>query len=948
MKTELKRGKKLKEEVKLWLASVQRINDEKQSIENQAEAVRYWQGSYLGKLVVEKIQEVEEHHQKGSFSDGLVVDESPSSGEMLPMTTLAGETTIKKNMEEIWDCLMNDEIRSIGVYGMGGIGKTSIMKHIHNRLLKEIDKFDNVFWVTVSKMVDVFKLQDAIACALNKVLSQRECETKRAKRLFSMLREKKRYVLILDDVWGAIDLENVGIPKPTLDNGCKIILTTRSLDVCRRMNYKNLKMELLSEGEAWSLFLNTVGQDVLHTPTLEPIIKLVAKECARLPLAIVTIGGSMKGVINKCEWRNALEELRESTGGLNDMKKVIEQLKYSYIYLNDEKFQYCLRYCTLYPEGFVIERMKLIQYLMVEGIVEGRNRRIGIDKGHSTLNKLENACLLESCTNNQDERCVKMHDLIRDMALQIMGHGFMVEAGVQLRDLPDEEHWTEDLEKVSLMHNNIREISFRAPPKCSRLSTLLLSKNVELRRIPDSFFVHMHGLKVLDLSYTGLMNLPNSISALGNLTALLLRGCTSLKRMPSLAKLRALRMLDLHWTGIEEMPQGMELLANLRWLDLDAPDIRMLPAGFLPKLSRLQHLVVWLGSETLNVKALEVATLRKLETFAGQLQDVHEFNTYVRSWQGRGPLKYLLKVGQGDSSYISFDEQGSHPSREGAVIRSSLRRNVVLRKCNISIGREDPLVLPKDIELLDIGECHYVRSLCDVSSLNNATDCLKNCEIDGCDGIECVLSSSSSFSLPSLEMLDLYNLRNLRTLFRGEGASPPPPGTFSNLKDLVICMCPKIRKLFTPELLLYLQNLEGIRVSSCEGMEEIVAGKAEREGMGVNNHDSNTRITLPKFRILRLVNLPKLKSIICSRRTMVCDFLEEIQVLDCPKLKRLPSLCPCSMVNRLLPRLFNVSMYTIENGGNHLSGTVPMLKMSFNLSLIVDEGNLFDEMPVYL
>lgn len=47
-------------------------------------------------------------------------------------------------MEEIWACLMNNDIRKIGVYGMGGTGKTTALKHIHSRLLDEEDKFDSV------------------------------------------------------------------------------------------------------------------------------------------------------------------------------------------------------------------------------------------------------------------------------------------------------------------------------------------------------------------------------------------------------------------------------------------------------------------------------------------------------------------------------------------------------------------------------------------------------------------------------------------------------------------------------------------------------------------------------------------------------------------------------------------------------------------------------------
>ena len=120
-----------------------------------------------------------------------------------------------------------------------------------------------------------------------------------------------------------------------------------------------------------------------------------------------------------------------------------------------------------------------------------------------------------------------MHDLVRDMALQIVivSPRFMVEAGVGLEDIPDEEKWTKDLEKVSLMHNKISEIPFSLSPRCPKLSTLMLQHNSLIRRIPDSFFMHKHGLEVLDLSYNGIDHLPNSLSHLENLTSLLLREC---------------------------------------------------------------------------------------------------------------------------------------------------------------------------------------------------------------------------------------------------------------------------------------------------------------------------------------------------------------------------------------------------------------------------------------
>jgi disease resistance protein RPS2 len=129
---------------------------------------------------------------------------------------------------------MNDEASSsIGIYGMGGVGKTTLLTHIYNQLLQERGTFPHVRWITVSQDFSVYKLQNLIAQDIDLDLSNEDNERKRAAKLSKALIKKQRWVLILDDLWDCFDYNKVGIPIRV--KGCKLILTTRSFGVCQRI-----------------------------------------------------------------------------------------------------------------------------------------------------------------------------------------------------------------------------------------------------------------------------------------------------------------------------------------------------------------------------------------------------------------------------------------------------------------------------------------------------------------------------------------------------------------------------------------------------------------------------------------------------------------------------------------------------------------------------------------
>jgi disease resistance protein RPS2 len=371
---------------------------------------------------------------------------------VLPTTKLVVGQAFERNMKGVCSWLLNDEALCIGIYGMGGIGKTTLATHIHNQLQEKPDIFPRVCWISVPQEFSVHALQDLIAEAFGLYLGNGKDVVNRAGELWTTLSVTK-CVLIIDNLWNHFPLDKVGIPLKT--DGCKLILTTRSLDTCRKMDCQRIiKVEPLSEGEAWDLFIDRLGHGVTLCPEMKKTAVSIVKKCSGLPLGIMTMAGSMRGVDDVSQWRDGLRELASSEIGTCDMETdVFQILKFSYVQLKNKAIKDCFLYCALFPKDKKIRREDLIEYLIDEGIVkEMGSRQAQFDRGHTMLNQLENASLLEGSRDEENYRYVKMHDLIWDMAVKIMNESGsdMVQAGAQLTELPDGRWWRDSLSRVWL------------------------------------------------------------------------------------------------------------------------------------------------------------------------------------------------------------------------------------------------------------------------------------------------------------------------------------------------------------------------------------------------------------------------------------------------------------------------------------------------------------------
>ncbi|KAG5223992.1 disease resistance protein [Salix suchowensis] len=825
------------------------MNDVQRMVRGRTEPVEEHDAENSGRLV-----------QPGAGArSSRILKDNTSETRGVPFPTSSNKPVgqaFEENREVIWSLLMDGGVSTIGIYGMGGVGKTTILQHIHNELLQRPDICDHIWWVTVSQDFSISTLQNLIAERVDLDLSRDVDDKHRAAKLSEELRKKQKWILILDDLWNSFEPHEVGIHS--LLKGCKLIMTTRSQTVCNQIACQHkIEVKSLSEGEAWTLFMEQLGHDIAISLEIEGIAKDIARECAGLPLGIITIASSLRGVDDLPEWRTTLMKLREWK--FRDMdEKVFKVLKVSYDRLDDGlALKQCLLYCALFPEDHWIEREELIGYLIDEGIIKGRRRRQdAFDEGHTMLNKLQYVCLLESAHSKYDDkRYVKMHDLIRDMAIHILQKNshVIVKSGVQLKEPLDAEEWTENLKIVSLMQNRFKEIPASHSPMCPDLSTLLLCQNHQLVFIAESFFKQLHGLKVLNLSRTGIENLPESVSDLVSLTALLLIDCRRLRYVPSLEKLRALESLDLYETSLEKMPQGMECLSNLRYFRISGCGEKEFPSGILPKLSHLQVLALGdFRTGCYTVEGMEVGCLGKLDTLECHFKGLSDFMEYLTSRDGIQSLStYKILVGtlKGDYWYDIED----FPSK---IVR--------LRNLSINANRDFQVKFLNGIQGL-VCESIDARSLCDVLSLENATE-LELIDIEKCDSMESLVSSSWFCS-----------------------ATPPLPShndMFSRLKLVRCSGCNSMEKLFPLELLSYLVNLEAISVVCCEKMEEII---------GTTDEESSTsnpiaELTLPKLTHLQLFDLPELKGI-CSAK-VICNSLEVIEVEDCEKLKRMAISLP--------------------------------------------------------
>ncbi|XP_044477148.1 probable disease resistance protein At4g27220 [Mangifera indica] len=813
-----------------------------------------------------------------------------SSNEVFNSGSFESRNSVKK---EVMKALIDAKnVSKIGICGMGGVGKTILVKEIGLHV-KEAKDYDVVAMAIVSQTPNIMKIQGQISDMLGLTSLPTHSELARASSLWERIKKEKRVLIILDDVWEIIALGEIGIPFGNDHRGCKILITSRSKDVCNRMGCQKIyTVETLSKQESLELFSKIAGSTVENSD-INPIAREVTSKCGGLPLAIVTIAGALKGK-DKHGWSHAERQLKMSTASsiIEVERNVFSSLELSFDYLEKETKSLFL-FCSLFPEDYNIPIEDLVRYWTGlrwfgdtnEAIEDVRNRV------HYIVSTITSSFLLIE----EDKKYVKMHDVIRDFAIARApryNHRFMVSVALGHRDT------FEDFTCISLIANYIRELPNGL--EYPNLQALLLQENESLV-VPGSFFEKMTNLKVLNLGQTYIKTLSDSLSFLTNLRTLDVNS-SRLVDLSIIGRLSKLEILSLSYSKlVKEIPSTFSQLTNLKLLDLNNMDLKLIPCGVIFSLKKLEelyvnHFVNWEFESGSNANLVELEALTQLTSLHIFIPNKLDFSPKFLPFQKLS--NFILIIG-----YSPFAYSGSRFQKYLSKVLYS--RNMEIIETDISLIYDKFSGLIKRTESLTLENIVKIESISH-DLVEEVFNDLKYLRIKRCDEISYLLNTlewTPNSTFHNLEALHLIENCNLVELCNGQ----PPAQSFCKLRVLEVEECEGLLNIAPYHLLQRFQNLQSLKVIWCRSLvyifdcENIKIAKGETKLLSSledidleflyemtyiwkGNHQSISLHNLKRVDLLACYKLIKLFSPTLLQ-SLIC--LEVIKISDCSNLKEI-------------------------------------------------------------
>ncbi|CBI24815.3 unnamed protein product, partial [Vitis vinifera] len=418
----------------------------------------------------------------------------------------------------------------------------------------------------------------------------------------------KKFLLVLDDIW------NLKPPQ-----GSKIVVTSRDQSVATTMRAgRTHRLGELSPQHCWRLFEKLAFQDRDSNAflELEPIGRQIVDKCQGLPLAVKALGRLLRSKVEKGEWEDVFDsEIWHLPSG----PEILPSLRLSYHHLS-LPLKHCFAYCSIFPRNHEFDKEKLILLWMAEGLLhpqQGDKRRME-EIGESYFDELLAKSFFQKSIKKKSY--FVMHDLIHALA-QHVSEVFCAQEEDDDRVPKVSEKTRHFLYFKSDYDRMVTFKKFEAITKAKSLRTFLEVKPSQYKpwyilskRVLQDILPKMRCLRVLSLRGYNITDLPKSI---GNL--------------------KHLRYLDLSFTMIQKLPESVCYLCNLQTMILR----RYMSTYGIGRLKSLQRLTYFIVGQK---NGLRIGELRELSKIRGTLH-ISNVNNVVS-------VNDALQANMKDKSYL--------------------------------------------------------------------------------------------------------------------------------------------------------------------------------------------------------------------------------------------------------------------------------------------------------
>ncbi|KAI9095362.1 hypothetical protein K1719_026396 [Acacia pycnantha] len=655
-------------------------------------------------------------------------------------------------------------VQFVGIWGTGGLGKTTLARAFYELRHKSFDVHCFLLNVReVSKTDGLTSLQRKLLSSLHK-RSMDVSDYYEGRKLIKNMLCNRKVLLVLDDVSEISQLENLAGKQGWFGKGSIILVTTRDKHVLSSYDVSTqYDMKFLSDDESLELFHQNAFKGKKPNKDYLELSRVVIQYAKGLPLVLKVLGSFLCGR-SILEWKDAIVKFRKVLP--NDVLKILQK-DYVIEMLKNLDLHPIVGIKVLIDKSLVLddegilrvhdilqEMGKNIVFLESPNDVGKRSRIWCLEDANSLLEGKKGSKAIRGIVLRLDQECVsywepkafsKMSNLklliitscssyphcflnlpyglkCFSSALKVLQwNGFCLddlpslgshEEFIDLKMIPSPSkqlcRGSQAFGRFKFMDLSYSRYLIKTPnfDEIPNLQNLILKGCINLVEVHPSLGHHQNLVMVNLKGCNSIKTLPSKFE-MKCLETLVLSGCLQIRRLPEFGKcMKCLSKLDVGETGITKLPQSLVNLCQLVDLNLRnckslvclpnvihcLKSIKILNISGCPKLSRLP--------ENLN----ENVALEELDASGTSINEVPSSILHLKNLRSRS---FSGCTGQAQSSSPNFSSfwtrffGHTRPSiHSGLLLPPSLSSLSNLERLDLSYCNLFDESLPNDINAL--------------------------------------------------------------------------------------------------------------------------------------------------------------------------------------------------------------------------------------------------------